>query len=120
MGLVGVRAATHAPRGDALSDAGEQSETLRAAYAGLEATGFALEQYRAAQGGFPDALVALVPLYLKEVPTDPYSGGPLLYTSPPGNPTGRLLYSVGPDGRDDGGLPLDSVSGRGDFPYPVR
>ena len=41
--------------------------------------------------------------YLSHVPQDPFSGQPLIYHA---QGTNRLLYSVGPDGVDDGGKPL--------------
>ena len=41
-----------------------------------------------------------MPDYLPEVPKDPFSGKELVYRV---TPTGYLLYSVGVDGKDDGG-----------------
>jgi hypothetical protein len=53
-------------------------------------------------GRMPAALTDLVPTYLPAVPTDPLSGKPLLYkTDPP------RVYSVGDDGVDHGGVPVD-------------
>jgi len=67
------------------------------------ATMLALRLYEIDEGKLPDTLAALVPEYLPAIPTDPFDGnnGPLHYIldhSPP------LLYSVGLDGKDDGGL----------------
>lgn len=61
---------------------------------------FALAAYRADSGRFPAKLDDLAPKYLKQVPGDLFSGKPLTY-----KPTakGYLLYSVGIDGKDDGG-----------------
>ena len=62
----------------------------------------ALRCYRLDHGELPPALADLVPEYLAEVPVDPFSGRPLVYRRQDGE---YLLYSVGPDGQDDGGTP---------------
>ena len=67
----------------------------------------ALERYRLAHGEYPDSLAPLVPEFLKEVPIDPWSGKPLRYKRLAAqDEQGRdyLLYSVGKDGVDNGGL----------------
>ncbi len=71
------------------------------AYARLAMTAIALEQYRAAHGNrYPDSLSELVPAYLNAPLMDPYDGNPLRFrTLGPG----YVLYSVGPDLKDDGG-----------------
>ena len=61
---------------------------------------FALARYQRDNGKYPETLDALVPNYLREVPWDVFTGDPLIY-KPTAN--GYLLYSVGPNGRDDGG-----------------
>jgi ABC-type transport system involved in multi-copper enzyme maturation permease subunit len=63
----------------------------------------AVERYRRAHGGWPETLDALVPAFLSLVPTDPYDGRPLRYRRLPG---GVVVYSVGPDGEDNGGTKL--------------
>jgi len=60
----------------------------------------ALERYRREQGDYPEALEALVPRYLPEVPIDRITGGPINYRVVDGKP---VLYSVGADRDDDGG-----------------
>ncbi|MCI0461881.1 MAG: hypothetical protein L0Z62_33435, partial [Gemmataceae bacterium] len=60
----------------------------------------ALERYRCEHGCWPDTLSALVPAQLTQVPADPYDGKPLRYRP---LPEGVLIYSVGPDGLDNGG-----------------
>jgi len=60
----------------------------------------ALERHRLANGKLPEALSELVPLYLDEVPTDPFDGKPLRYKK---LENGYTVYSVGQDGADDGG-----------------
>ncbi|BCM92180.1 hypothetical protein IAD21_04059 [Abditibacteriota bacterium] len=64
----------------------------------------ALRAYIAEHGTAPPTLSALVPDYLKNIPTDVYSDGkPLFYTS-----QGKTykLWSVGPDMTNNGGVPL--------------
>ena len=64
--------------------------------------GLALRAYSVENGDPPEKLADLVPDYLSEVPRDPYSGKPLVYRR---NAKGYVLYSVGPDGHDNGGQP---------------
>jgi len=74
---------------------------------------FALRAYKADHNAYPASLHALAPAYLKAVPADPFSTGMLKYKK-----TGEsyILYSVGPDGRDDGGQP--SADGTASTPGP--
>lgn len=77
------------------------------------------------QGALPGSLSQLVPAYLSAVPSDPFdpANGPIRYL-PKHDPP--VLYSVGPNGKDDGGseryLPYpDFVDGRwhdADLVYP--
>jgi len=61
----------------------------------------ALRAYKVDHGADPPRLSALVPHYLQAVPADPFAlSGPLRYKVAGARP---LLYSVGPDGKDDGG-----------------
>ncbi len=61
----------------------------------------ALERYRLAYGDYPGTLDALAPQFIAQVPPDLINGRPLHYRHTDG---GRfLLYSVGWDGKDDGG-----------------
>ena len=57
------------------------------------------------QGAYPATLSALTGRYLKHIPMDPFESGviPLIYRR---TSHGYLLYSIGPDGRDDGGKPF--------------
>ena len=64
----------------------------------------ALRAYKLDHRAYPPTLAALVPGYLQAVPADPFAlSGPLRC-----KPTGAkyLLYSVGPDGKDDGGAAI--------------
>ena len=60
----------------------------------------AIALYEKAHGAPPDALAALVPGFLPEVPEDPYSAKPLRYAR---TGDGWKLWSVGHDLKDDGG-----------------
>ena len=60
----------------------------------------ALRAYVADHGDLPAKLDDLTPRYLSRVPPDRYSGQPYLYRR---SEKDYLLYSVGKDGRDDGG-----------------
>lgn len=64
-------------------------------------TTLALHAYHQDHKAYPATLSALVPGYLKAIPTDPFAlSGPLRYKLVSAK---YVLYSVGPDGKDDGG-----------------
>ena len=56
--------------------------------------------YRADTGRYPARLAELAPKYLAAVPDDLFAGKPLVYRP---SEAGYLLYSVGINGKDDGG-----------------
>jgi RNA polymerase sigma factor (sigma-70 family) len=66
----------------------------------------ALAAYRRDQGRYPEKLEALAPEYLKEVPNDLFSSKPLNYYPAK---DGYLLYSIGVNGKDDGGRRQDDT-----------
>jgi hypothetical protein len=68
----------------------------------------AAEQFRQATGRWPTSLGELVPRYLAAVPCDPIDGQPLRLAR---RPDGIVIYSIGPDGKDDGGA-VDAPSPR--------
>jgi hypothetical protein len=86
-------------------------------------------------GRFPERLQEMVPDEWPGLPTDPYSGQPFLYmtfeTASGMYPTAdwpqprwpadtRLIYSVGPNGRDDHGQPAPAGNAKdGDIVFPV-
>lgn len=77
----------------------------------LVVTAIALKRFEQRQGRPPSDLIALVGDYLPAMPIDPMDGHPLRYGA---TRDGRfLLYSVGLDGKDDGGNPAraDLTSG---------
>ena len=61
---------------------------------------FALAAYRTDNGSYPARLADLVPKYVREVPKDVFNDAELHYRQ---NGKGYLLYSVGGNGKDDGG-----------------
>ena len=69
----------------------------------LVTTELAARTHERTRGKPPIALTDLVPSHLPGVPIDPFSQKPLIYRA---TSNAFLLYSVGPDGKDDGGTPL--------------
>lgn len=70
----------------------------------------ALEQYRLAEGQFPETLAALAPAFIEKLPHDIINGWPLNYR---GTEDGQfVLYSVGWNESDDGGRIELTKSGR--------
>lgn len=67
-------------------------------------TTLALHAYRDTHGAYPERLQDLVPELLDTLPMDLADGQPLRYRRTDG---GYLLYSVGYDGKDDGGQHAD-------------
>lgn len=64
-------------------------------------TAISLTQYRAVHDEYPEKLSQLVPEFVDRIPVDRYSGEPLKYLR---TEDGYKLYSVGPNGQDNGGL----------------
>ncbi len=62
--------------------------------------GLALEIYKAREGDYPESLEALVPEFFSVLPDDPFTGAPLKYQR---DSAELLVYSVGPNGKDEGG-----------------
>ena len=82
-------------------------------------TGLALHQYKLDHGAYPADLAALVPKYLSERPVDPFTdpARPLSYRRENG---GYLLYSIGPDFTDGGGVdPRDPEKRTLDAPHDI-
>jgi hypothetical protein len=65
---------------------------------------FALAAYHADHGAYPAKLADLAPKYVAEVPKDIFNASELHYRQEGG---GYLLYSVGVNGKDDGGKGYD-------------
>ena len=82
----------------------------------------ALERYRLAKGSFPGALETLVPQFISLLPNDVLTGEPYKYRL---TDDGRfVLYSVGWDEKDDGGVPgkrmFDELQGDWVWEYPAK
>jgi hypothetical protein len=82
----------------------------------------ALERYRLANEQFPETLEALVPKFISSLPNDVISGGPYKYRR---TSNGQfVLYSVGWNEKDDGGVPgstlFDDKEGDWVWEYPVK
>jgi hypothetical protein len=79
---------------------------------------FALRAYSLDHRQYPDTLAALSPNYLPTIPADPYaSSGTFRYKR---TPESYLLYSIGPDGVDDGGKPIETPTKTGNDRYRIR
>ncbi len=78
------------------------------AFAGTAAL-VAVRRYALDHGEYPKTLEELVPDYLKAVPVDLYDEQPLRYERMGDD---YLLYSVGEDMVDDGGVPLEGPPGK--------
>ena len=63
-------------------------------------TAIAIERYRRVRGETPKTLDQIVPEFLEKSPVDPFDGAPLRFKS---DAAGYKIYSIGPDGIDQGG-----------------
>ena len=73
---------------------------------GMLELSLALRAFRLRHGAYPHSLAELTPGILPSLPTDPFAQGrPFCYRL---SGTSYLLYSVGPDGKDDGGRPINA------------
>ena len=79
----------------------------------LARTACALERYRLAHGKYPQTLDALAPQFIAKVPHDPIGGQPLHYR--PTDDGQFILYSVGWNEKDDGGIVSLTKSGSVDL-----
>jgi len=83
--------------------AARETARVRAAVAGVAAA-----RFRLAEGRWPATLEELAPNWIAAVPIDPCTGKPLLFRV---EGDGVVLYSVGVDGKDDGGVETPEVKG---------
>lgn len=80
-------------------------------------TAFALRAYRLEHGSYPESLAPLAPRYLAHVPDDPFAlSSPVRYRRVK---AAYVLYSLGPDGKEDGGTAIRDVSKTGLWRYLV-
>jgi len=80
----------------------------------------ALERYRLANGQFPETLDALTPRFIAHAPNDVFTGQPYKYRLAANGQF--VLYSVGWNEKDDGGVPgktfFDQTQGDWVWEYP--
>jgi hypothetical protein len=79
----------------------KQDETKGEAALAVAELAFALKLHKADHGEYPESLDVLSPAFLPVIPADPCTGKPLVYVR---QGEGFLVYSVGLNGKDDGGL----------------
>jgi len=87
----------------AVAKASESAEIVTQLRDGV-LVGLALELHRRRHGEWPNSLEAMTPNLLPDVPLDRFTGEPLGYRIEDGRP---LVYGVGTDLDDDGGVPLE-------------
>ena len=76
----------------------------------------ALERYRLQHHDYPESLDALAPALMTTVPLDPCTAKPFRYQR--NSPDSFRLYSLGPNGRDDGGT-FDTDDSKADWAWPL-
>lgn len=69
-----------------------------------------------AKGKYPERLEDLVPKYLEKLPLDPFDGKPLRMKK---GDKGLILYSVGPNLKDDGGIRAKGNIMEGDLVFQL-
>jgi hypothetical protein len=79
-------------------------------------TALAVERYRLKEGKLPETVEALAPGYLAEVYMDPFDGKPLRYKKAE---PGYMIYTIGPDGVDNGGQGWDKTTKTQDWAFRV-
>ena len=77
---------------------------------------FALAAYHRDHGNYPAKLDDLAPKYLAAVPDDLFSGKALIYRP---SEKGYLFYSVGVNGKDEGGRSFDDDPPGDDLPVAM-
>ena len=85
-------------------------------------TACALERFRIAHGKYPETLDALTPQFIEKLPHDVINGQPYKYRR---TDDGQfILYSVGWNEKDDGGVPgrnlFDLTQGDWVWDYPAK
>lgn len=72
----------------------------------------ALKIYKEKNGSYPDRLTQIVPEILKELPKDPFTGEDHVYHRAG---YGFIIYSLGDNAKDDGGISAVEKRWQGDF-----
>jgi hypothetical protein len=76
----------------------------------------ALRQYQIGHGGYPASLADLRAAGGWAIPTDSFSGKPFIYRR---QAAGYLVYSVGPDFKDNGGVDYETARSHQRFGTPA-
>lgn len=76
----------------------------------------AMCRYRAKNGKYPENLDILVPDFIAFVPLDPFDGKPMRLKQTEGE---LIIYSIGPDGIDNGGAAYDKETKKGDIIFEL-
>ncbi|HEV3117608.1 MAG TPA: hypothetical protein VGY58_11170 [Gemmataceae bacterium] len=84
---------------------------------GLARVALAMTAYRAQNGKYPEKLDQLIGAHLPAIPKDPFDGQPLRMKR---QGQDIVLYSIGDDLKDDGGIPFDPATGQGDIVFHLR
>ncbi|MDG2385640.1 MAG: hypothetical protein P8N76_28480 [Pirellulaceae bacterium] len=79
--------------------------------------GLAVARYRSKTGDLPKTLEELVPDYIPILPRDPFDGEFMKYRV---TDDGAVIYSVGPDGKDDSGTIFDAKERQGDIVFQLE
>ncbi|NLH16717.1 MAG: hypothetical protein GX455_09065 [Phycisphaerae bacterium] len=77
----------------------------------------AIERFRLETGKLPERLEELTPKYMEKVPIDPFDGQPLRFKR---LEKGYVIYSIGEDGKDDGGKMKKYGEENFDYPFTVH
>ena len=111
-----------APEFEAAPPLDERTQRTAACFAALEEAAVAVEIHRAENGVYPTHWGSLIPDPLVRAPIDPWapSRSTLQLAIPSWDDEAIVLYSVGPDGHDDGGKAYSVETGEGDIVYRVR
>lgn len=88
----------------------QEADTRTVASLHAARVAIACERHRARTGSFPERLEEIPNDLLSEVPTDPFSGKPILYKK---LDDGAVAYSVGGDGVDNGAKKLNPRTEKG-------
>ncbi len=76
--------------------------------------GVAATRYKLKHGKYPAQLTDMIPEFLPAVPTDPMTGKPMNMAA---TEDGLIIYSLGPDMKDDGGAEWEGGKRTGDYTF---
>ena len=82
----------------------------------LSEVAFAVGNFQSQHDRLPESLAELAPKFLKQPPIDPYHKTPLKFICRDG---GFIIYSIGPDGVDNGGRSRNEIEKAGEYDIRV-